>query len=279
MIEYRIVCLGLALTVTALPAFSTTLTTVSCSALYISKDATSECSLSDQRNEPYPASGSAVATATSNYGILKAYSYANGAEAFPSSSATAYSQYTDHVTISERDGSHSDTLAYVSFLTDFRYLSTVFSENSQAVGTRGVAFASYTLGASSALESVSMRGYDEHYFGQQPQDNQHIVQLLPSSMTLAINLGTSFSINAYLEATTALQGNGSAMIDASHSAYWGGISSVTNQFGESIDYVLSSNSGTDWSRSFSPAVPEPESYVLMLLGLAVLSWGARRKRF
>jgi hypothetical protein len=126
------------------------------------------------------------------------------------------------------------------------------------------------------LESVSVRGYDENYFGQQPQENQHIVQPIASSMTLAITLGAPFSIIAYLEATTALQGNGSALIDASHSAYWGGISSVTNQFGESVEYSLSSNSGTDWSRSFSPAVPEPESYMLMLLGVAAISWRARR---
>ena len=69
-------------------------------------------------------------------------------------------------------------------------------------------------------------------------------------------------------------GSFSAVMDASHSMYWEGISGVTNRDGNAVtDFSLSSDSGTDWTRNFAPAastVPEPAAVVLLLAGLGVL---------
>ncbi|MDF2177869.1 PEP-CTERM sorting domain-containing protein [Aliiglaciecola sp. CAU 1673] len=74
------------------------------------------------------------------------------------------------------------------------------------------------------------------------------------------------------------------LVDAGNSSYWGGIQSVTIDGVEITDYQLSSESGTDYSRSFVPTannpnpVPEPESLALFSLGIIGLFWQRRRLR-
>lgn len=68
------------------------------------------------------------------------------------------------------------------------------------------------------------------------------------------------------------------LVDAGNSTYWGGIQSVKIDGVEITDYQLTSDSGTDYSRSFVPTstqpdptdVPEPATLVLISLGLLSL---------
>jgi hypothetical protein len=70
----------------------------------------------------------------------------------------------------------------------------------------------------------------------------------------------------------------SASYDLGNSVYWGGISSVTTLDGTEVNYVLSSDSGIDYAKSYVPSpVPEPSS-VLLFAGGAALLFARRFKR-
>jgi len=72
----------------------------------------------------------------------------------------------------------------------------------------------------------------------------------------------------------------SDIMDASHSLYWNGISSVTDGNGRAVTaYSLTSDSGTDWTRNFAVSpVPEPATWAMMLGGLGLLGAATKRRR-
>lgn len=98
--------------------------------------------------------------------------------------------------------------------------------------------------------------------------------------------GHHYRLNTYLVCTAqsygaaAYAGAGGSVCDASHSAYWNGMTHVTDLDGNPVDFAATSDSGFDYSHasplSPSPAsdgVPEPAVWALMLLGFGAA--GAR----
>lgn len=88
----------------------------------------------------------------------------------------------------------------------------------------------------------------------------------------------SMELSAVASAGSNSVGGGHGSFDASHSAYWGGLSAVTDAGGNAVEFTLESASGTDYSKSFSPitAVPEPTTYALTLVGCGLILFTRRR---
>ena len=87
-----------------------------------------------------------------------------------------------------------------------------------------------------------------------------------------------FNISLELIGYSSSQGDstgasGSSFLEAMHSLDWAGIKQVSVD-GQTVDYTLWSESGTDWNQSFAP-VPEPEIWALMLAGLTFLAIAGR----
>lgn len=231
-----------------------------CEACLVSFDDT--WSGTDPGGGPYfSASASAVAT----YGVLRtrasAYASIGGIGGVVGSA-----QFSDWVQISSvgRDGEvGSFVLPY-----QFQWWFSDYAPNATAYGdflimggrgsglvvemfqnTNGVAY-----GADSSGDipfAFSGAGIVSFVFGQ------------PFSLSMSLTTGASSGFSQI------------AAVDAFHSAYWGGISEVLDSAGDRVAFTLNSESGTDWTLSRVPAVPEPSAYMLLATGLLALA-AARR---
>jgi len=103
---------------------------------------------------------------------------------------------------------------------------------------------------------------------------------VPYSNTIAVSwdfvFGTPFEISGSLDALATVVGHGLAEAAFDHSWHWNGIQSLTFE-GAAVPYTLTSESGTDWSRSFATPVPEPASTALFPLGLLIVGAAARMR--
>ncbi|MEO8442126.1 MAG: FxDxF family PEP-CTERM protein [Betaproteobacteria bacterium] len=103
------------------------------------------------------------------------------------------------------------------------------------------------------------------------------------TFNIPFTFGTAFELGIFANAIarTASQGAveaiNTATVDFSNTITWNGISAVTLN-GQAVDYDLTSASGVDWRTATVTAVPEPETYVMLLAGLGLLGFVARRRQ-
>lgn len=233
--------------------------------------------------------GSASTFTSADFGVLKSSSTASAtAELFGRYFARSAVGFTDGLDISS-----------VGFEGQQGYLyGTLYYDRS--LGFTGAAVDSYaatTLSLSTQFQSGS---YQELLLSNQtcpvpgacaPTLQTHVadggiqIQQLPAQpyfqVVVPFIFDQQFLFSASLEtmALATFYGSSSTWFaDAARSLYWGGISGVTDGQGNAVSVTVSSLSGTDYQRSFVPAtpVPEPSTYVLMLVGLAVLGFVRRR---
>lgn len=98
------------------------------------------------------------------------------------------------------------------------------------------------------------------------------------TFSAAVMAGNAIGMDLYMEMNSRLGGNGlagtgaiGASGDTRPSITWGGISQVTDWYGNRVDYRVSSASGFNYALSAvtSPA-PEPSTWALLLAGSAML---------
>lgn len=121
----------------------------------------------------------------------------------------------------------------------------------------------------------SMTATVNGYPGQPYGDHVMIARVVLNSAT---HLGLEVTGQHRLESWWGSGASGSASYDLGNSIYWGGISQVTTLDGTPLDVTISSSSGTDYFKSYIPAVPEPASVSLVMAGMAVLLITRRRGR-
>ena len=103
---------------------------------------------------------------------------------------------------------------------------------------------------------------------------------------ISMPIGCARDFGARLQGTSDNSARGGGFASSSfaldHSAYWGGISSVTVDGVAVSDFSLLGASGHDWAKSSIPTgpgdnhVPEPATAWLSLLGLVGLGYGLRK---
>ncbi len=252
----------------------------------------------------YFTSGDAIAEA--GFGTLRAFAATTALGVHNSrihTGAKIAASFTDFFRVN--GGALNGTLATLTIPLRFNWSFTATSAAS-GVGILGIAEFSVLLDPNLGISNVQSLAFREEFapgasLGGTGQLTTGLSTFTPvpftntPTMMIGIELGRTIKVKADLNVTIA--GNDFnvlspanvapfadflVQLDAGHSAYWGGIQSVVDANGQSVEFSVSSASGHDWSQSSVPAtVPLPASLVLLMAACGTLPvftgrWSLRR---
>lgn len=257
---------------------------------------------------------SVSASASAQYGALKVYTSGavnvpmrpNSEGSFPNLAAISSAQYSDQLTIQNASLEGKKGLLTYAVKNDLLIdADSYYLYSGQAASARyALNFGSSTayMGIDNASAQLSVRiaeesarpyfysnatYYTDDFYGVN-YDYTPNVQSNLFFLTQEFVFGTPVTFWMTSSADGDVPGYyyqysseyfGSFLVDAGNSSYWAGIQAVTVDGQEITDYSVISASGTDYSRSFVPAaIPEPETYAMMLAGLSLVGWATRRRK-
>lgn len=223
------------------------------------------------------------ASASAAYGVVKVRS--NGSTTYGGSNSGTQALFTDTLKLemSSLAGKHGQiTFAYYfDYEAWVRSTGNGFANGSVSLLARGGRSYSWFL----EYFNTSSGGYTMYEY--QDLDGQGRIYGVPKTNYIYVTtdfvwgepIGTGFELQTSVGSYVPDTGGGAASynFDASNSGYWAGIVSATADGQTITDYLLTSASGTDYSKSFVPAneVPEPSTFAMMFLGASLL--GMQRK--
>ena len=236
-------------------------------------------------------SGRAGSVAFADYGILQSGAIAYGSRDFRANfSANTYAFFDDGITVDAADRDGEEGYLYGSIYYDRR----IESLGSPLSGSVGVKLTINTNSATGSLIEFSSIDFSCGNPGGCPSTFEQIIggngieiTIMPTQpylqVAIPIVFGQEFGLSLLLETSAFAPASVSNSVwdaDAANSLYWDGIARVTDRQGNDLEYSISSLSGTDYRTSLVPTapIPEPQTYALMLAGLAAMGAAARRRK-
>lgn len=226
------------------------------------------------------------ASASAAYGVVKVRS--NGSTTYGGSNSYTQSLFAD--TLKLESSGLTGKQGKITFAYYFDYTAWVkssgngFSNGSVSFLARGGNSYSWFL----EYFNTNSGGYTMYEY--RDLDGQGRIYDVPKTNYVYVttdfvwgsSIGTSFELQTSVGSHVPDTGGGTASydFDASNSGYWAGIVSATADGQTITDYLLTSASGTDYSKSFVPTneVPEPGTFAMIILGLGLISMQRKLKR-
>ena len=215
------------------------------------------------------------ASGTAGFGIIHLDASYGGSNNAGFDQAVATGGWQDVFTINAVDPTNSGKQAVMTFALGVEGEL----DASTAGGNTGAhmaiqAWQTHNLTSAAYLTSIQATGNQTEQSVIDGVQSLSVSFTLGQTFTLGI-FGSAFAGNASASGATAIN---HASSDFANTVFWDGINSIKLN-GSSIDYSVTSASGTDWRNAVTTVspVPEPSDAALLLAGLCVMGQIVRRR--
>lgn len=218
-----------------------------------------------------------VATAYGSGGTIKAAAIASAWDHSHSSAAFAHVRISDWYVISS--AGMAGQIGTTSMIGHYQmHSTTVVGSAGESAATASSMFSMANISPGAGRGEIGRTAILNHFVDSNGTHLSEYFFATNNGVVVSYNTPMSVSFDFVydapiyltidLQVSAGAQFDGTGILDASHSFYWGGLEVAGLERGQ---YTLTSGSGTDWSRSFLPApqdLPEPPMF---LLGLTLLA--------
>ena len=227
---------------------------------------------------------SAQATATADYGYVKAAAKGTLSSSSLTGGVTAAASagFSDNIKLSRDDLNGKIGTVTIGYYIDY---SSEFGAGGYPSGFMGfmakidTAYSWFYVSQNAGQDDVYVFDHSDltgrGRINTSPMSYLYVTAQFIWGRDFSTGLTTDLSGGAYVPSGSGE--NTFFSLDASHSGYWAGIVSATVDGLAVTDYALTSQSGTDYSKSMVPTKDVPEPMTLALFGIGLAGIGIRFK--